>query len=78
LLVFLVPITFAMHPFWNIGDPLMHHVQQAMFVKNLSMMGATLLLIYWVLLAQRKVAAHGIKSQQLILADRLSQVQLPK
>jgi putative oxidoreductase len=41
---FLVPVTFMMHAFWRLQDPSMIHVQQAMFAKNLSMLGAALLL----------------------------------
>jgi len=33
-----------MHAFWRLQDPSMIHVQQAMFAKNLSMLGAALLL----------------------------------
>jgi putative oxidoreductase len=40
--VFLVPITFSMHAFWRISDEAMRHVQLAMFMKNLSMIGAAL------------------------------------
>jgi putative oxidoreductase len=44
LVGFLVPVTFMMHAFWRLQDPSMIHVQQAMFAKNLSMLGAALLL----------------------------------
>jgi putative oxidoreductase len=44
LVAFLVPITFSMHAFWLVSDELMRHVQLAMFAKNLSMLGAALLL----------------------------------
>ena len=47
LVLFLVPITCTLHAFWNVSDPVMHHVQRAMFAKNLSMIGAALLLTYW-------------------------------
>lgn len=33
-----------MHAYWKLQDPLIVHVQQAMFAKNLSMLGAALLL----------------------------------
>jgi putative oxidoreductase len=42
LVAFLVPITFTMHAFWRLSDPAMIHVQQAMFMKNLSMLGGAL------------------------------------
>jgi putative oxidoreductase len=44
LVGFLVPVTFMMHAFWRLQDASMIHVQQAMFAKNLSMLGAALLL----------------------------------
>lgn len=47
LVLFLVPITFSLHAFWNVSDPVQHHVQQAMFAKNISMIGAALLLAHF-------------------------------
>jgi putative oxidoreductase len=44
LVAFLVPVTLMMHAFWKLHDPAAAHVQQAMFAKNLSMLGAALLL----------------------------------
>jgi putative oxidoreductase len=44
LVAFLVPVTFCMHAFWRLHDPSAVHVQQAMFAKNLSMIGAALLI----------------------------------
>jgi putative oxidoreductase len=44
LVGFLVPVTFMMHGFWKQTDPVTVHVQQAMFVKNLAMLGAALLI----------------------------------
>ena len=47
LVAFLVPVTLIMHAFWRLHDPVAVHVQQAMFAKNLSMLGAALLLTQW-------------------------------
>lgn len=47
LVVFLVPVTIGMHAFWLVSDPMLHHVQQAMFAKNVSMLGAALLLAHF-------------------------------
>jgi putative oxidoreductase len=47
LVLFLVPVTFTMHRFWIVPDPMMAAVQQAMFMKNLSMIGAALLVTYF-------------------------------
>jgi putative oxidoreductase len=44
LVGFLVPVTFMMHGYWRLHDPGMIHVQQAMFAKNLSILGAAILL----------------------------------
>ena len=42
LVVFLVPVTFMMHAFWTVQDPMMRQFQIAMFMKNISMLGAAL------------------------------------
>jgi putative oxidoreductase len=42
LALFLVPVTFTMHNFWAVKDPLMQQVQMAMFLKNISMLGSAL------------------------------------
>jgi putative oxidoreductase len=47
LVAFLIPVTFLMHAFWKLPDPALAHVQQAMFAKNLSMLGATLMIAYF-------------------------------
>jgi putative oxidoreductase len=44
LVGFLVPVTLVMHAFWTLHDPASIHIQQAMFAKNLSMLGAALLI----------------------------------
>jgi putative oxidoreductase len=44
LVAFLLPVTLMMHGFWKLTDPIEIHVQQAMFAKNLSMLGAALLI----------------------------------
>jgi putative oxidoreductase len=40
---FLLPVTLTMHAYWRVHDPVQIHVQQAMFAKNMSMLGAALL-----------------------------------
>ena len=44
LVAFLVPVTLVMHSFWRVEDPALRRVQVSMFSKNLSMLGAALLL----------------------------------
>jgi putative oxidoreductase len=46
IVAFLVPVTFAMHKFWAIPDPMMASLQQVMFLKNISLIGAALYFIY--------------------------------
>jgi putative oxidoreductase len=42
--LFLVLVTPLMHKFWTVSDPMMHLMQFIMFMKNLSMLGAALLI----------------------------------
>jgi putative oxidoreductase len=44
LIAFLVPVTAMMHAFWRLDDPAAVHVQQAMFAKNVALIGACLLI----------------------------------
>jgi putative oxidoreductase len=43
LVLFLVPVTLAMHRFWGLSDPQIAQLQQAMFLKNVGLLGAALL-----------------------------------
>jgi putative oxidoreductase len=47
IVLFLVPVTLTMHPFWAVKDPMMAQVNQIMFLKNLSMLGGALLIAYF-------------------------------
>jgi len=47
LVVFLVPVTLAMHNFWAVADPMAAKLQEAMFIKNLSMLGGALLVAHF-------------------------------
>jgi putative oxidoreductase len=44
IILFLVPVTLMMHRFWGLSDPQAAMVQQAMFMKNLTILGAALLI----------------------------------
>src|SRR6516162_431322 len=44
LIAFLVPVTWWMHGYWRLSEPTAMHIQQAMFAKNLSMLGAALMI----------------------------------
>ena len=46
IVLFLVPVTFMMHDYWNLTDPMMKQTQMAMFWKNISMLGAALLIAF--------------------------------
>lgn len=47
LALFLVPVTLVMHAFWALDDPGAAQVQQIMFMKNLALLGAALLLLHF-------------------------------
>ena len=44
LVLFLVPVTLTMHKFWAVQDPMMAQIQMILFMKNVSMLGAALLI----------------------------------
>ena len=44
IVIFLVPVTLMMHNFWAETDPMMAMTQQIMFMKNVSMLGAALMI----------------------------------
>jgi putative oxidoreductase len=47
IVAFLVPVTFIMHNFWALEDPMQQQIQMAMFMKNISMLGGALLIAYF-------------------------------
>lgn len=47
LVAFLLPVTFMMHAFWKVSDPMMNQMQMTMFMKNLSLLGAALLIAHF-------------------------------
>ena len=44
LVAFLVPVTLWMHAYWRLSDPHTAFIEQVLFLKNLSMLGAALLI----------------------------------
>ena len=46
LIVFLLPVTIAMHNFWAVSDPMMAQMHLVMFMKNVALIGTALLIIY--------------------------------
>jgi putative oxidoreductase len=47
LIVFLVGVTPVMHAFWNIPDQMMRMTQMIMFMKNVSLLGASLMIFHF-------------------------------
>jgi len=47
IILFLVPVTFTMHNFWAVADPLAAGMQRIMFMKNMSMLGAAFLIAHF-------------------------------
>ncbi|HEY2515363.1 MAG TPA: DoxX family protein [Polyangiaceae bacterium] len=47
LILFLIPVTLAMHAFWAASDPATKMMQQIMFMKNVTMIGGALLIAYF-------------------------------
>jgi putative oxidoreductase len=47
IVIFLIPVTFMMHAFWKETDPMQTQIQMAMFLKNISMLGAAFLISYF-------------------------------
>ena len=46
IILFLVPVTFKMHAFWNISDPQAKMGEMVNFMKNTALIGATLMLYF--------------------------------
>jgi putative oxidoreductase len=44
IVLFLVPVTLTMHRFWGLSDPQMAQLQLAMFMKNVALLGAALII----------------------------------
>lgn len=44
LVLFLVPVTLTMHRFWGLSDPQLALMHQAMFMKNVALLGTALLI----------------------------------
>jgi putative oxidoreductase len=44
IVLFLIPVTLLMHRFWGLSDPQVAQLQLGMFMKNVSMLGAALII----------------------------------
>lgn len=47
IVVFLIPVTFFMHAFWKETEPMMAQMQMTNFLKNISMLGAAIMIAYF-------------------------------
>jgi putative oxidoreductase len=47
IVIFLIPVTFYMHAFWKETDAMRMQMQFANFFKNMSMLGAALMISYF-------------------------------
>ncbi len=47
LVIFLIPATFMMHNFWSLEDGGAAMIERAMFMKNLALIGASLVIAYF-------------------------------
>ncbi|SEW52529.1 DoxX family protein [Chitinophaga arvensicola] len=47
IVIFLIPVSVALHNFWAVKDPMMAQMHMAMFMKNVSILGGALLLAYF-------------------------------
>jgi len=45
LAAFFIPVTFWMHDFWAVQDPMQKTIQMVNFTKNLALLGAALMLL---------------------------------
>lgn len=44
LILFLLPVSFFMHPYWKLSDPNARMMEQIAFMKNMALIGALLML----------------------------------
>ena len=42
IVLYLIPVTYEMHAFWKIADPMQQQMQLADFMKNISILGGAL------------------------------------
>jgi putative oxidoreductase len=54
IIAFLLPITFTIHNFWTVSDPVFFELQRAMFMKNIALMGAALFIGYTSPISKKK------------------------
>ena len=45
LVLFLIPVTLIIHPFWKVQDPMEKMAEMINFMKNIALLGAVLMLL---------------------------------
>jgi len=45
IIIFLVPVSFKMHNFWTVEEPQAKMMEQVNFMKNMALVGATLMML---------------------------------
>jgi putative oxidoreductase len=45
IIVFLVPVTLVFHHFWTVADPTARSIQMVDFMKNISILGGSLMIL---------------------------------
>lgn len=64
LVLFLVPVTFMMHAFWKVQDPMQKMGESVNFYKNLALIGAVLMLLSipqpWDLSLQKSTTVRSV------------------
>jgi putative oxidoreductase len=72
IILFLIPVTFMMHKFWAVTDPMMMQMQLSMFMKNIALTGGALMIAYFgagpysidARIASKKKPANFIKKEE--------------
>jgi putative oxidoreductase len=47
IIIFLIPVTYCMHDFWNQTDPMQMQIQMGNFMKNMSLLGGAIFITYF-------------------------------
>jgi putative oxidoreductase len=47
IVLFLIPVTFTMHKFWTVTDPMQAQIAMSLFMKNIALIGAALMITYF-------------------------------
>lgn len=81
LVLFLVPVTFMLHDYWNFSDPVQKMNQYQHFMKNISMLGGAFLLAYFgggpLSLDSRRVRPYAFEKEVPVAQRRRETVGTP-